>query len=160
MERVMNDRSPTAKPTLPALDPADAIEIGKLDALIEQGRRASSPAARVAGREVRILMWLNGLMVIPIISSYVWLPRPQAAYVSLYIAIVAIVISGFGIYRSMFGLHANRPRPWGIGGLGIILFAIMFSFYGVIILTLTHPVDSDVESLQYGKWGNSPMRKK
>jgi hypothetical protein len=150
-------RTPMA---LPALDPTDEIEVGKLDAMIEQGRRAASPAARAAGREIRVLMWINGLLVVPVIACYVWLPRSQAAFVSLYIAIVAVVISGFGIYRSMRGLNSERPKPWGIGGFGVMLFAILFAFYGVIVITLTHPVNSDVESLQIMQWGSGPMRKK
>ena len=137
---------PTPKSKMPSLEPADELVVREFDALIAQQRQQEIPKQQAAHRELRILLWLDILLAVPIFICYVWLARGRADFISLYMAIIATVVSAWGIYRSLWG--CRNPRPNSFELLCALAFTVLLLFYGTILVTLTHRVDPDIEKLQ------------
>jgi hypothetical protein len=147
-DQSMEQTNPKSK--MPALDPADDMVVREFDDMIAQQRQQEIPKQKAAHRELRILLWADIVFSMPIFICYIWLARGRAEFISLYMAIIATVVSAWGIYRALWGCRNPRPNSFEI--LCALAFAVLFLFYGTIFVTLTHRVDPDIEKLQSTQW--------
>jgi hypothetical protein len=115
------------------LDASDQRAVDELNRLVEQQRHSTS-ACRAGSRELRIMLYFCGSLMLLMCATYVLLPQSSARLVTAYVSIVAAVVSGWGIYRAF---HAPQLQPAGLRKMYAVVFGIMTSFYCMMLLSLT-----------------------
>ena len=126
------------------LNAEEQREVEQFDRMIEQ-ERFTKRSNRATTQELRLMMWGCILLVVPLVVAYLALARSQARMVSTYVAIVAVVVSGWGVYRAF--RVSERARPKGIGMMYGLAFLVLFLFYGTMMLSFTYVVDPDTGSV-------------
>src|SRR4051794_36434357 len=106
------------------LDAEDQRQVDELNRLVEQQRRRNV-VSRVDLRELRIMLYLCGSLMLLMCATYVFLSRADARLVTTYVNIVALVLAGWGFYRSY---HSRRIEP-AVRKTYARFFGMMTSFY-------------------------------
>ncbi len=122
------------------LSAAEQQEVQQFDVLIERERYARN-TSRASASELRMMLFGTIGLMLPLVVCYLAMARSQARIVSTYVAIVAIVVSGWGVYRS-FRANASA-KPKGVGILYGLVFAMLFLFYGTMLLSFTYVFDPE-----------------
>jgi hypothetical protein len=145
---VMNEPAPQVTSNVPNLTPAEELEVKQLDLLIEQGRISNvlDPKAKT---ELHWLRLTAMFFWVPIVFSF-WLPKSVSHVVGSYLTIIAIVVSGFGIYR-VTGIR-RKGNPPAFRFLNSLIFMFLFLGYSAVLWTIVQ--DSDPQ------WRSHGMRKK
>ena len=122
------------------LSPDDQRQVEEFDRMVarEGGRLGAS---RASAKELRFMLFGTIGLILPLVTCYLCLPRSQARIFATYAAIVAVVVAGWGVFRS-FRANATA-KPKGVGVLYGLVFAMLFLFYSTMLLSFTYVLDPE-----------------
>ena len=143
MESTPNSQAPRTGPDA-KLSSDEQRELDQFEQLIAE-ERYKGRWNRGPTQELRVMMWCCILLVVPLVIAYLSLARSQARVVSTYVAIVAVVVSGWGVYRASRSSESAKPK--GIAMMYGLAFLVLFLFYGTMMLSFTYVFDPDTGSV-------------
>ena len=124
-----------------ALDADEQRQVEAFGRLAFQQRRNTS-VSKASSRELRVMVYFAGGLMILMCALYVFLPNAHARLVTTYVADVAMVVSGWGIYRAM---RSRSQQPKGGANMYALVFGMLTAFYAAMLLSLTHVFDKWVK---------------
>ena len=145
----------TSTPNIPAakapLTDEEQAAVRHLDAPIAIQRTEGAPIVRASAGELKWLLLVTVLLMVPMAFCYVSLSADDRRMVAAYIAITGFVLSCWGLVKSW--LAKRKKSIAAIAVLYFMVFLMNFAIYTTTIISLAHAWDM---------FGNQPrsMRKK